>query len=130
MRDLFSILSFGMLGVFLRFSFTRAGTALFPFQTLFPWVTFCINLTGSFLIGILYSYFSQKNGLNDPLAKGLLIGLLGGFTTFSSFSLETLQLWQLNERNTAITYVVTSVLIGLLLCVIGYQIGSKITYRM
>ena len=60
----------------------------------FPWGTLAVNLLGSLAIGVLYVLFMERMNVTPELRAGLLIGLLGAFTTFSTFSLETLNLIQ------------------------------------
>ena len=90
----------------------------------FPIGILVVNVLGCFLIGVLYSYF--KNRVGESLLPLLLItGVLGGFTTFSTFSLEVLQLYQQNELLKAILYVIVSVGIGILACFLGCIVGNK-----
>ena len=60
----------------------------------FPWGTLAVNLLGSLVMGVLYVLFMERMNVTPELRAGLLIGLLGAFTTFSTFSLETLNLIQ------------------------------------
>ena len=83
-----------------------------------------VNVLGCFLIGVLYSYFKNRVG-ESFLPLLLMTGVLGGFTTFSTFSLEVLQLYQQNELLKAILYVIVSVGIGILACFLGCIVGNK-----
>ena len=74
-----------------------------------------------FLIGLLYSYFKHKVTTASVLPLLLMTGVLGGFTTFSTFSLETIQLLQQNEYLKTILYVVGSVGLGLTACFWGIR---------
>ena len=60
----------------------------------FPWGTFVVNLTGCLLMGLLAGIFQERRVVSPELRSLLLIGILGGYTTFSSFALETLRLAQ------------------------------------
>ena len=82
-------------------------------STEFPIKTLCINVTGSFLIGLIA--FSVQGGKNiDPrMVLFLKVGICGGFTTFSTFSLETFGLLQKGSTVTAAVYIICSVLLGL-----------------
>jgi len=85
---------------------------------LFPWGTLVVNLVGCFLIGI--SWEVSNTALVPPqLRLFIMTGLLGAFTTFSTFSLETLALIQDGEFRLAVTNQVASVGLGLLLVLLG-----------
>ncbi len=86
----------------------------------FPWPTFAINATGSLLIGLVLGRFAE----NEPVRLLLAIGVLGGYTTFSSFSYETLTL--LRDRNPlpAFAYAAGSVVVGLCATALGLAISQ------
>jgi protein CrcB len=84
-----------------------------------------INILGCFLIGVLYGYFKSKATTDPVLPLLLMTGVLGGFTTFSTFSFETIQLLQQNEWLKAVLYVVGSVGVGVVACYLGMrQLGD------
>ena len=88
----------------------------------FPWATLAINVSGSFAIGLLTVFLSRW--LPHPHMRLLLVvGFLGGYTTFSSFSAETLVLWERGERAQCVGYVVGSVGAGLVAVVLGTALG-------
>ena len=88
----------------------------------FPWATLAINVSGSFAIGMLAVLLSRW--LPHPHIRLLVIvGFLGGYTTFSSFSAEALGLWERGERPQALAYVVGSVVAGLVAVVLGTALG-------
>ena len=78
----------------------------------FPWGTFAINVVGSFAMGVVAEYFALKSGMSQPLRLFLTTGIIGGFTTFSTFSLETALLFERGEAGAALLYVLGSVTIG------------------
>ena len=87
----------------------------------FPIGIMLVNVLGCFLIGVLYGYFKSK-ATTDPLLPLLLMtGVLGGFTTFSTFSFETVLLFQQNEWLKAALYVVGSVGVGVAACYLGMR---------
>jgi CrcB protein len=103
---------------------TRYGVGLFlkPESTaIFPIHTFVINLTGSFLIGIATYMLTQ---LSNTAAVQLFVitGILGGFTTFSSFSIESVQLIQQGKFIIAGTYITLSTLLGITMAWIGFSL--------
>jgi fluoride exporter len=92
----------------------------------FPWGTLTVNVVGSLLIGLAFVWFTERS-VDSPVWRAfLMIGLLGGFTTFSSFSLETLNLLQEGAAMRAIGNVLVSVSIGILACGIGIWAGRQL----
>ncbi len=90
--------------------------------TRFPWATFPINVSGSFAIGLLTMLLSRW--LPHPHARLLVVvGFLGGYTTFSSFSLEAMTLWERGETWSCLGYLVGSVAAGLAAVVLGAAVG-------
>ena len=91
----------------------------------FPWGTFLVNVSGCLLIGVVFVVTGTESRLRlDPVWKDfLMLGLLGGYTTFSSFSLQTLNLVRQGEWFWALGYVVMSVLVCLVAVVLGYWLG-------
>ena len=90
----------------------------------FPWGTFTVNVVGSALIGLLAGLGdSQRFGLPPEARAFLMIGVLGGFTTFSSFSLETLRLLQDGAWARAAGNVGGSVLVCMVGVVLGYRLA-------
>ena len=79
----------------------------------FPWGTLCINVLGSFVMGVVVEFWAQKSGLSQQARLFLTTGILGGFTTFSAFSLDAVLLWERGETMLAATYVIGSVVLSL-----------------
>ncbi|MFP5440340.1 MAG: fluoride efflux transporter CrcB [Gammaproteobacteria bacterium] len=84
-----------------------------------PWGTLLVNVAGSFLYGLLFAVLTQYLPAGGTLRVALLAGFLGGFTTFSSFSFETVRLFQEGQPGLAIGYVLASVLSCLLAVWLG-----------
>ena len=100
----------GAIGAVLRY---LTGLALaFPFGTL------AVNIIGSFLIGVLWLALADRG----PWAPLLITGILGGFTTFSAFSLDTLRLVETGRAPMAALYVLASVTLSLGACALGHVI--------
>ncbi len=89
----------------------------------FPWSTLLVNALGSFLIGAVVR-LSLEGALSGEARLFLAVGVLGGFTTFSSLSYETLALLQDGEPLKALTYALGSLVLGLLLVFLGYRLGG------
>jgi CrcB protein len=87
----------------------------------FPLATFWVNVIGCFFIGLLYSFLNIEN---QALRLLLIVGLLGGFTTFSSFGNETMQLIEKGRHQTAFFYVILSNICGLAAVYLGTKISS------
>jgi CrcB protein len=87
----------------------------------FPWATLFVNLLGSLLIGLLAGWLVRAGG-SEQARLFLAVGVLGGFTTFSAFSLELGLMVQRGELATAVAYVLASVVGGVLLLFAGLWI--------
>ena len=111
----------GALGAASRYLVGVMSTTLVASR--FPWATLGINIAGSFLIGLLWSLYASEQWFQDWGRALLVVGLLGGFTTFSAFSLETLELLQTSKVSAAL-YVSGSVAGCLLAVALGYGLGS------
>ncbi|MEZ5276610.1 MAG: fluoride efflux transporter CrcB [Opitutaceae bacterium] len=91
----------------------------------FPWGTITVNVVGSFLIGLLAALSDSQRWIGSPeMRQFLMLGFLGGFTTFSSFSLQTLRLVQDGEWWPAAGNVVGTTALCLLFVLIGYKVGQ------
>ena len=77
--------------------------------TSFPWGTFIINITGSTVMGLIAGYLAFKGEASQPWRLFLMTGILGGYTTFSAFSLDTALLYERGELALAALYVIGSV---------------------
>ena len=84
----------------------------------FPFGTMIVNISGCFLIGIVYGFF-EKGMISPDWKLFLATGLLGGFTTFSAFSIETIGLLRVGQLGYAAAYVSASVIVGLLATLVG-----------
>jgi CrcB protein len=116
----------GVLGVNARYWLGVAITRWAGAQ--FPWATFTINVTGSFAIG-LFTVFLTRWLPQHPHARLLVVvGFLGGYTTFSSFSFESMTLWERGERGLCLTYMLGSVVAGFAAVLLGTALGRGLVY--
>lgn len=114
----------GFAGANLRYLLGSWVTA----RVMTPWPlgTFLVNLSGSLLIGILLTAFIDHAAL-DPLWRRLLVvGFLGGYTTFSSYTFEAITLFEQGDWRRALLYVLGSNLLGLLACALGIVIARGV----
>ena len=81
--------------------------------TAFPWSTFIINISGSLVMGLIAGYVGFKGGASQPWRLFLMTGILGGYTTFSAFSLDAALLYQRGEIAHALFYVLGSVVLSI-----------------
>ena len=107
----------GAVGTLARYGLTHlvqrhAGLA-------FPWGTFVVNVAGCLAFGICWSLIEQRAAAVAAWRAVILVGLLGGFTTFSSFSMEFWTLFERGQMAQAAAYVGASVIIGIAACGVG-----------
>jgi CrcB protein len=110
----------GFIGTILRFLLSSSIEK--SFATSFPIGTILVNLIGCFLIGLLSGYFTQKLGDQTQLFFFLTIGVLGGFTTFSAIAMDSQVFIENGEYLKMLTYISVQAILGIALCLIGYNI--------
>ena len=113
----------GFFGAALRFGLSSWLSRALP-HALFPYGTMAVNVIGCLLIGLLASY---RQPLDPGLRLFLMVGLLGGFTTFSTFALETLSLAQQNHTALAFFNVAIKVCLGLAAAWAGFEMGRALS---
>jgi CrcB protein len=96
--------------------------------TAFPWGTLTVNVVGSFIMGAIAGWLTSKAGeaWSQPLRLFLTTGILGGFTTFSAFSLDAVLIWERGQSGLAATYVAASVLLSIAGLVAGLCLARAI----
>ena len=113
------IASGGALGASLRYLVSSICKLYF---TYFPLGTLCVNIIGSFIIGLLANYIYSKEVSDIFFKYFIIIGLLGSFTTFSSFSIETIELMKEGKTSLSLIYISLS----FILCISSAFIGLSI----
>jgi CrcB protein len=105
----------GGAGAVLRYQMGRGLTHLFgpAAMTAFPWATLAVNVIGSLAMGVLAGWLARFGQGGEQARLLIGVGLLGGFTTFSSFSLELMLLIERGQAGSAFAYAAISVLAGL-----------------
>ncbi len=119
----FAVASGGALGSMARFWLTGVMATLTGPR--FPYGTLLINILGSFVIGAVagLTLTPERMGMHPDLRIFLMVGICGGFTTFSAFSLQMLELLQTGETVAALLYAAGSVLLCLLFVWCGWSLG-------
>ncbi|WP_236074925.1 fluoride efflux transporter CrcB [Teredinibacter purpureus] len=97
-----------------------------PHHYKFPIATLTVNIIGSLMMGIFYVVIVEKGLIPQEWRHTIMIGFLGAFTTFSTFSIETLHLFQAGHWQTAILYLGLSVLLSVTAVFLGITITDKI----
>ncbi|HZQ82369.1 MAG TPA: fluoride efflux transporter CrcB [Gaiellaceae bacterium] len=92
-------------------------------SSVFPWATFAINVTGCFVIGILTEQLVDRHHLPAWIRVGLIVGVIGGYTTFSTFSQEAFTLIESRDFGVTILYAAGSIVLGILAVWGGTALG-------
>lgn len=87
----------------------------------FPWATMSVNIFGSLLMGLVIGWLSRQNGGGEALRLFIAVGILGGFTTFSAFSMDLFDLLQKREMAATMLYLGGSLIGGLVAFIIGFM---------
>lgn len=124
MQHLLIVSAGGAIGAGLRYLVNEAfaGRGLHAF----PWATLTVNVVGSLLMGLLIGMFAVRSHLAPELRAFLTTGILGGFTTFSAFSMDFAKLVEGGEVGAAATYVVASVALSLVAVFLGLWLARAV----
>jgi CrcB protein len=94
--------------------------------SLFPWSTFAVNASGCLLIGIVVAALVDRHHTPAWIRTGLVMGVLGGYTTFSTFAQDGMSLFEEGHAATALAYLLGSVAVGLLAVYAGTALGRHL----
>lgn len=111
----------GAVGAVARYGVAKAAQPLASGN--FPVGILIVNLTGAFLLGFVFTYLLERSSISNELRTAVTVGVLGAYTTFSTFSLDTLHLIQANDWTLAVLNVVVSVAGALLAVWAGQQLA-------
>jgi len=118
MSQILAVATGGAVGSVLRYLISRIS-----FLSAFPWSTLLVNLAGSFCLGVFLAIAGTRVSMSQESRAFVSIGLLGGFTTFSTFSQQTISLWQAERFAFAGWNVVLNVTLGLFAAWLGWRLG-------
>ena len=119
-----AIAFFGILGCWARFAQTNLVQTVYGRE--FPYATMSINVMGSFIMGFLFVETLERLTIAPALRTGILTGFIGGYTTFSTFEMETLLLAEGGQILKAAIYLLLSVILGLLAAFGGAYIARNL----
>ena len=114
----------GALGALARYG-TGLGIAKIA-PSSFPYATLCVNVIGSFAMGMLVAFFLSTGQISNEIKMFLTLGFLGSFTTFSTFSYDTMSLWTRGDIMPALGYVAASVILS----IGAVFLGAFITWKL
>lgn len=114
----------GIFGCLARFGLTQLIQAVYGNE--FPLATFCINVIGCFFMGFLFYEMLDKATVTPAIRAGVLTGVIGGFTTFSTFGMETINLVEGGQTRTAVLYLSSSIVFGLMAVMLGAYIARRL----
>lgn len=101
----------GAVGTILRAACTSLAVRLFG--TGFPWGTFAVNVLGSFAFGVIVGIFRGRAGIAPAAETILLVGLLGGFTTYSSYAFQAMEMLAAGRLTAGLAYMITANLMAI-----------------
>ncbi|MCL4111525.1 UNVERIFIED_CONTAM: hypothetical protein GTU68_002309 [Idotea baltica] len=115
----------GAFGAAARFLVVIKVTEKFGSQ--FPYGTLTVNVVGSFVMGLLAMILVERLALDPLLRLGVFVGFLGAFTTFSTFSMDTLNLFEIGHNIRALSYMLSSVVFSVLAVWLGVLLGKALS---
>jgi CrcB protein len=122
---LFLVAALGMAGVLLRYGCDQFAQRNFSIHS--HYVTFAINIVGCLVIGFVAEFGNSKQLLSPALTTAIIVGFLGGFTTFSSYCLESVRLLQAGSYGSAALYLTLSPTVGVLASFCGMALARALS---
>ncbi len=123
MNQLIAVACGGALGALLRYLLQTS----FVYSGKFPMAIFIANVIGSLLMGVLFVLLQEKSLFAQWLRPFLMVGLLGAFTTFSTFSLDTIRLLETGQVMTALSNVILSVVVAIGAAYVGVTLARMLS---
>ena len=123
MIKLLLLLGGGALGTLLRYLIS--GIPHRYTDTVFPWGTLLVNVSGAFLIGLIWGVFEER-GISPHIRTFIFIGILGGYTTFSTFALESMNLFKEGAIKLAFVNILANNLLSIVLVFGGFFLAKSI----
>ena len=120
MQTLLFIGAGGALGAMLRYLVVLASSRVFGAS--FPYGTLTVNIVGSVLMGMIVAHAMHHESLSDEMRGLIITGFLGGFTTFSAFSLDVVSLFERGDNMAVIGYIMGSIILS----VVGLMLGMSV----
>tara|TARA_Y100001960_G_scaffold84815_1_gene90629 strand:- start:1737 stop:2108 length:372 start_codon:yes stop_codon:yes gene_type:complete len=114
----------GASGALTRYSIDRL-TLYFGMENIVG--TFIVNISGSFILGILISISTYKLNFSNGVRDAITIGFIGSYTTFSTLTVTSLTLWQSGQYGKASINIIFSVIFGLIAAYAGFHIGNQVS---
>ena len=113
----------GFLGANTRYLLDQWVTNRWPM--FFPWGTFIINLSGSFILGFFMAFAEQRPWVSREMRLLFAVGFVGAYTTFSTYAYQSLRLAQDGQMALAALYIIASVMLGLIAVFTGFALGNS-----
>lgn len=124
MESIFLVGIGGFIGSIMRYLVTIWSQNLFK-ELAFPLGTLLVNITGCLLLGLLNGFAENHHFFSSQIRLYLFVGILGSFTTFSTFSYETIEMMQHGDSFQAMLNITIQVIVGLFAAFIGFQMACK-----
>ncbi len=122
MNKLLLLLIGGGIGTVARYVVTNI---FYKFEFVFPIGTLIVNTSGSFLIGLIWGICEQQN-ISESMRTFIFVGILGGYTTFSKLTLDSITLFRMNEAKLAVLNILANNVIGILMVILGFFLSKWI----